>query len=135
MSPRIGIFWIYKDVILGRSCPLSDGVENVPGLVDSPDFHVDLWENTPGFTTPFPELVGSEYQEVPRGRVLYSLEEDESIVYMDETLHSDKYKTMVSDFFDLDLCDIRWMTDPHYTTRGMHVPLCLCKYRCDEYRK
>ena len=42
---KIGIFWVYKNQMLGKACALSQEHENVPGLIDSTDNHIDLWEN------------------------------------------------------------------------------------------
>ena len=42
---KIGIFWVYKNQVIGKACDLSQGDENIPGLLDSPDNHIDLWEN------------------------------------------------------------------------------------------
>ncbi len=112
---RVGIFWVYKGIILGKSSSLENGFENVPNIIDSPDSHIDIWENTPGFTHSFPELVGSEYQEIPRGRVLYSRQDNKSHIYMDKTLHIGKYKKLIIEYFELNIRNCRWMTDPHYT--------------------
>ena len=69
---KIGIFWFYKDTVLGKVCDLAQGDESIPGLIDSPDNHIDIWENDDNWINPFPELVGTEYQTIPRGRVIYS---------------------------------------------------------------
>ena len=58
---KIGIFWVYKDTVIGKARELEDGEENVPGLIDSPDSHVDLWEHHQCFLAQFPELAGTEY--------------------------------------------------------------------------
>ncbi|MBP7529691.1 MAG: hypothetical protein KA801_17350 [Syntrophorhabdaceae bacterium] len=42
---KIGIFWVYKNTVIGKAVDLPDGVENFPGIIDSPDSHVDYWEN------------------------------------------------------------------------------------------
>jgi hypothetical protein len=98
-------------------CPdLYEGHENIPGLIDSPDNHIDLWEKKSSFVIPFTELTGSEYQEIPRGRVMYSSKDDISLVYMDKTLHLDGTKELISTFFQLNNIDVKWLRDEHYTT-------------------
>lgn len=118
---RIGIFWIYKNKIIGRSRELYEGQENIPGMIDSPDSHIDLWEHDPSFVVPFPELKRSEYQDVPRGRVLYSTKSKKAIVYMDKVLHSKETKKTISDFFQLNDVDIVWKIDLHYTTESWKI--------------
>lgn len=116
LDMRIGIFWIYKDEVIGRTVPLSAGGENYPGLVDSPDNHVEVWDE-PRFLSVHPELNLREYQEIPRGRVLWNMNNRRAIVYMDSTLHAPKNKTRIATFFEFEGCEVQWETDPHYTTK------------------
>jgi len=41
------------------------------GMVDSPFQHIKEWENKHIYLPHFKELIASEYQELPRGRVVY----------------------------------------------------------------
>lgn len=120
-QPKIGIFWVYKNLVIGKTCELEDGQENVPGLIDSPDSHIELWEQNLGFTIPFPELNGSEYQNVPRGRVIYSTTTKKVIIYMDKVLHTKGIRQIISDFFQLADSKVVWKTDDHYTTQSDEV--------------
>ena len=113
---KVGIFWVYKNTVIGKARELQDGEENVPGLIDSPDSHVDLWERQQCFLAQFSELLGTEYQDVPRGRVIYSTKDKKTIIYMDKVLHTVKIKKIISNFFELKNTDILWKTDKHYTT-------------------
>jgi len=113
---KIGIFWFYGNTVIGRARELSDGEENTTGLLDSPDSHIDLWENDPTFIIPFIELRDEEYQKTPRGRVIYSTQEQQTIVYMDKSLHTSKIKNTISTFFQLDKKHTSWKMDAHYTT-------------------
>lgn len=114
--PRIGIFWIYKDRVFGRSSPVTTGEENYPGLFDSPNNHSEVWEEDRTLLVEFPELRGKEYFSVPRGRVLWNEAGQHAIVYMDEVLFSDRCKGLIVDFFDLDGYEVKWKRDMHYTT-------------------
>ena len=113
---RIGIFWFYRDQVFGRSCDLEEGHEYVPGILDAPYSHADLWENPHGFTIPFAELRDAEYQDVPRGRVVYAREPQRAIVYMDESIGSKAARQAVLDFFELSGARTEWRRDEHYTT-------------------
>lgn len=115
--PRIGIFWFYRKAVMGRAVELEVGEESVPGLLDSPDNHADLWENDPKLLAPYPELRDREYFDVPRGRVLWRRVDVTAIVYMDKKLFTDAIKAKIAVFFDLTASEIDWMTDPHYTTQ------------------
>jgi hypothetical protein len=114
--PHVGIFWVYKGKVLGKAIDAAEGEERVPGLVDSPDSHVTYWENNADFLNPFPELRGSDYETIPRGRVLYSKSERMAIVYMDKTLFNKKAKGLLMTFFGLEQMSVSWRTDEHYTT-------------------
>ena len=118
---KIGIFWIYNSRIIGKSCELEDGQENLTGMIDSPYTHFELWENDPYFIIPFPELRDSEYQSVPRGRVLYSAKENKVFVYMDKVLYSKETKKIIVNFFQIYNIDIVWKTDSHYTTEPSEI--------------
>ena len=112
---KIGIFWIHKNTIIGRSRELSEGEEAVPGILDSPDSHVELWENEPDFLCPFPELRNTEYEKTPRGRVMFRKKDRRAIIYMDGTLHTPQDKKRVSDFFQLQDANPLWRKDEHYS--------------------
>jgi hypothetical protein len=62
---RIGVFWIYKETVLGKSAGPNEGHESVPGIIDSPYDHVDFWEHDPSFVQPFPELRVSDRPSRP----------------------------------------------------------------------
>ena len=112
----IGIFWVYKNTVMGKAREFREGQETCPGMLDSPDNHVELWQEGAGSVILFQELRDTEYQDVPRGRVVYSTQAKQSIVYMDKVLHTARIKRAVVKFFQLGDVDIEWETDAHYTT-------------------
>lgn len=114
--PHIGIFWAYRGIVFGRAVELTAGEEGVPGLLDSPDNHADLWEGKE-LLNGYPELRGREYFDVPRGRVLWNSAQHQAIVYMDAKLFDAAIKARIADFFDLTTSEVVWRTDPHYTTQ------------------
>jgi hypothetical protein len=112
---KIGIFWVYKDAVIGRARPINEGAD-VGGRIDSPDTHLNLWEQDRTFSKPS-KLVGTEYQTLPRGRVVWIKKEKAAVVYMDKVLlRSEAAKKKVAAFFDLESARTRWESDPHYTT-------------------
>ncbi len=116
--PKIGIFWFYKEKVIGHASPVSAGEESYPGLIDSPKNHTDVWDEERTLLADFPELRGQEYYSIPRGRVLWNKNDQHAIVYMDSTLFSTENKERIIAFFELDGCEVKWKTDSHYTTRS-----------------
>lgn len=114
---KIGIFWLYQNTVIGKAIDKNIGKENYPGIVDSPDSHIDYWENDPGFVKPFPELVRIDYHTIPRGRVLYHRKHDIHIVYMDQLLFNTKAKDKIKAYFEISNENVSWKTDQHYTTK------------------
>jgi hypothetical protein len=113
---KIGIFWYYQQSVIGKAVTLEEGAEGVSGIIDSPDNHVDYWEAQQGFCARFPKLMGKEYQDIPRGRVLYLVNGGKALVYLDKKLLKDIIKKRIMEFFELDAGKVQWRTDLHYTT-------------------
>lgn len=112
----VGVFWIYKNQLFGKPSPLDNGVEGVPNLIDSPDNHADIWDTEQPGQKCFPELIHREYQDIPRGRVLFDKRRKKSIVYMDRTLMTATNRRRIAELFELTLEDVIWRKDSHYTT-------------------
>jgi len=93
---KVGIFWICNkeatNHIIAKAVELSQGEDSGAGFIDSPDNHIDVWENDSNWQNLFVEFIGTDYQTIPRGRVLYSIKSQKAIVYMDRTLHSESIK-------------------------------------------
>jgi hypothetical protein len=83
-------------------------------MVDSPFEHIIEWENRCVYLPNFKELTSTEYQEFPRGRVVYSNITRKAMIYMDSSLFEKKYKTLLINFFELADCPVVWKKDPHY---------------------
>ena len=112
--PKIGIFWFSENKVIGKARDLREGVET-NGSVDSPDEHFRLWEQESSFR-PLRQM-GVEYQEIPRGRVVWREDTNAPVVYMDKRLLASRdAKQKVAAFFELPEKYIQWQSDPHYTT-------------------
>lgn len=112
----IGVFWVYRGMVFGQAEHVALGTEAVPGLTDSRLEHVELWEQMTSAKRLFPELATMEYQQVPRGRVLWQRKEDRHLIYLDKTLYSQKIFTAIAEFFQFKRSQAVWKTDSHYTT-------------------
>ena len=117
----IGIFWGYQGVIFGAKQPLSEGDSALPGFIDSTFAHVDVWEIPLAVKTQCPELRSMEYQDIPRGRVVFKgiptqIKNGKYIIYLDQCLLNESYKQGILQYFELQDKNVVWRMDAHYTT-------------------
>ena len=113
---KIGIFWIHSGVVFGKAVGLQAGVEAVPGKLDSPDNHADVWERERPWAVVSAALFGVEYEEVPRGRVLFLSRQQRPLVYADKVLMNPANWLIIAEFFEFGPSDAHWRSDDHYTT-------------------
>lgn len=113
---KIGIFWVSRDTVFGKAVSIDMGTEGVPGIIDSPDTHVDVWEHERPWIHVSATLADVEYQDIPRGRVLFQLKQEKPLVYADKTLMNAANKLLISQFFDFNPSVALWRSDVHYTT-------------------
>ncbi len=109
---KVGIFWVFDEKLLPATWALQAGEEYgdaINGLAD----HVNYW---PQFQKQNPELKRLDYQEVPRGRVLFSKTSQKFHIFMDKVLHEPKIKRAILKKFDLPAAKTKFLTDLHYTT-------------------
>jgi hypothetical protein len=106
-EPRLGIFWLFKRTLLIDSIPLSQS-EQYSHHRGYPHSHIDVWEKWRRKGTVPME---TEYEEFPRGRVVYDiqsqtftlladrciLEEKELIARIKRELHLPKDTTLEPD--------------------------------------
>lgn len=113
---KIGIFWVYNGVVFGKAVGLESGVEGVPGKIDSQDNHAAVWELERPWASVSTALAGVEYEEVPRGRVLFLSKQERPLVYADKVLMNPEIRLKIAEFFEFSPRDARWQSDDHYTT-------------------
>jgi hypothetical protein len=88
----VGIFWAVPEkretpVILAHRCSLKEA-EPYGGMRTCPHGHHEVWEHWRGGTKGRPDaaaslIATSEYEEWPRGRIVYDAERDRFIIYAD----------------------------------------------------
>jgi hypothetical protein len=110
---KIGIFWYYQNQIIGIAHEFQKSDQDSLGLIDSPYTHVEYWET---LRDVIPEFRNIEYEEIPRGRVIYNAKTSKSYVYMDAKLLKNNIARKVADFFELNFECVIWKKDPHYKT-------------------
>ncbi|OTG83032.1 hypothetical protein [Acinetobacter sp. ANC 4648] len=110
---KIGIFWHFQNQIIGIAHDFDLSDQDSLGLIDSAYIHVKYWEE---FRNQIAELRHIEYEEIPRGRVIYNSLSNKTIVYMDAKLFKKRIAKQIAVFFELNFDDVIWQKDPHYKT-------------------
>ena len=110
--PELGIFWIDDS---GTMFAESISLRDAPDYGECKIFegsHFELWSKA---VRSNPKWSDKEYEEIPRGRVVYKKnpKKPEFIVYLPKRLS--KYKNKVIDRFNLPSSHVRFdMSDEHY---------------------
>jgi hypothetical protein len=66
-QPMVGIFWLFNGQLIYDTCLLSDG-EDAGDFIDHPNSHADYWEELQRLGVVPHDI---DYEEPPRGRVLF----------------------------------------------------------------
>lgn len=113
---KVGIFWFYNNEIIAKSEPVKNVKADSIGLIDSSFLHVEEWENNQTYLPKFPELINTEYQEFPRGRVLYDSGRGVFKIILDKSLFRKKNIAEIKNRFEINDCQVEYFSDPHYKT-------------------
>ena len=111
-NSEIGIFWIdtKTDAIIKFSTPWTDNIGD-NDVYDVGVTHSTYWRDNKA-RYGYPEL---EYEELPRGRVLYKKKIDKFVVYLSSKLGTQsKYRDMIRHEFRLDKTNTVFKHDEHY---------------------
>lgn len=121
-APQIGIYWLHGGKVIGLACALAQAEPGIPEILDSPFTHVEAWPRIRAAAGLPPAL---EYDELPRGRVLFASGPQTSIVYGDRALIGAprgrvsspalKCRAAIMAFFSLSAVRVAWRHDDHYT--------------------
>jgi len=112
VTGRIGIFWWHDGKLLATKCRVDEG-EAASGTIDSRFAHIETWTTLQKCR---PKLRILEYEDVPRGRVVFLQASKRFRVLMDRVLFSPKIKTAILKAFGLLKSRTSFVTDQHYTT-------------------
>ena len=120
---RVGIFWWFRAHLLARSVPLAQA-ERRGERLDSPLAHVSEWPQLVAqHRKALPLLSVLEYDEVPRGRVIFDRQTQTFVIYMDESLFTTASSGLRAEpsvaealrtTFALQGLTLRFATDLHY---------------------
>ena len=92
--------------------PVDEGTA-LNGIVDAAFAHIDTW---PVLQRRHAELRVLEYEDVPRGRVLFLQRQKRFRVLMDKALFRPAIKAAIRKAFALPKARTEFKTDAHYTT-------------------
>jgi len=107
----IGIFWIYNNNIFSKKIELNKGIEYGNFLTD--DFsHYEVWEEIKNTNK---QLFYFEYEEIPRGRVVYDLINENFVIYANSNILRDKELiSLIFKDFKLNNEKVTLKNDYHY---------------------
>ena len=108
---NIGIFWYWNNFVIGISHNSNIEDADSLGLIDSPYTHIEYWHE---LQKKYPELLHYEYEEIPRGRVIFNTKQGVQIIYLDETLLYKSKVDRIYSFFKTSKENSKLYKDPHY---------------------
>ncbi|PZT84256.1 hypothetical protein D7V64_15845 [Acinetobacter cumulans] len=111
---KIGIFWYWNCEVLGIAHNFSPSDIDSIGLADSNYAHVEYWKIIQSTNK---ELKYMEYEEVPRGRVIFNSKLNKIIIYTDKRLLIRSRIEKIARFFEANSEQIVVRSDPHYKTK------------------
>lgn len=109
---KVGIFWVFRGHLLAATFNVSEG-EPFGDAINGRTDHVHYW---PTLREQHPPLRHLEYQDVPRGRVLYMQPTGKFLVYLDRAIQTAANQRAILKEFQLPPAKTRFLSDPHYTT-------------------
>ena len=115
-NPKIGVFWGYSGCVFGKAVSLDTGFSQTEQIRDSNETHADVWDSEKPWLQVSKDLAFKEYQDVPRGRVLFNHHKGKPLVYADKKLLTPEFKKLIADFFEFVPENAIWKRDDHYTT-------------------
>jgi len=111
-TSHVGIFWFFKGEIIQYSTPYTEG-DDYGDFVNGKSGHYKYW---PTVQRLMPKTAMYEYDQVPRGRVVYSKRNESFYVYSSEKfIKNPKQKAIVQLKFKLPPDKTIFKTDEHYS--------------------
>ena len=107
----IGIFWIYKSQIYSKSIK-TNSIKSINGFIDSDFSHYQVWDE---ISSQNKDFYLYEYEDIPRGRVIYDVENTQYIVYANsDIINSAESKALIINAFNLKADSVLFQYDEHY---------------------
>jgi len=107
----LGIFWLYQNKIYLQSIAV-DNVQPINGFIDSDFAHYKVWDEV---SKQHKDFYLYEYEDIPRGRVVYDIGNTQYIVYANQDIiNSKKEKALIIEAFELKNKKVVFKYDEHY---------------------
>ena len=111
MTPMVGIFWYDCGHVISFADSL-DHATATGDFVDSNREHYKTWER---LVRSIPKFQNMEYEDVPRGRVVYNRKRGTFVVYSSSQLVNDrKFRYAIFAAFNLKSNESEFNSDIHY---------------------
>lgn len=91
---NIGVFYFIGNKIISHHISLQNGEKYGENITFSA--HWDLWQR---FVKDYPEYDFLDYDYFPRGRVVYNLNKEQYILYIDHKIRSQEYIDKIKSVF------------------------------------
>jgi len=125
---RVGIFWRIPQAgklpVLVTDCTSLAEAEAYGEFLTHPRGHYDVWEKWQSLGSEGlkrdglpPEVAWYEYEQLPRGRVVFHVPTETFIIYADSLLHDPMTVARITTLFTLTTSTFIVKTDQHYQTR------------------
>ncbi len=115
MSVVTGIFWVYQGTVIGKQSSSELEQADSLGWIDSHWAHVEHWHSALEDGGMLNAAMGLGYDQVLRGRLLYSVPERRHVAYTDLKTITKDQKAAVKDWFGLAGSKVVFRHDNHYT--------------------
>ena len=112
MNQKVGIFWIYRNKIIGKTYTLSEA-EKYGDFLSPILGHYEYWEE---IQKQVPELYYEEYENIPRGRVVFDRIKNKFVLLSSKKIiRSKSAVTAIKAFFSIpDNTKLIKKSDFHY---------------------
>lgn len=107
----VGVFWIYEGEVYHKAVSVDD-ITPINGFIDSDLAHYEVWDE---IQRKNPAFYLYEYEEIPRGRVVYDTVKKYYVVYANSTIiKSPIHRKRIAETFEVDRNRIKFFEDEHY---------------------
>lgn len=110
-----GIFWVYQGHIVALESTLTEADADSIGWLDCPWNHAEHWLLALQKAGLANLGAGVDYDQVLRGRLLYSMPESRHVVYSDLRALDESQKRQIRERFGLTDKPLTFRHDQHYT--------------------
>ena len=109
-DPKVALFFYYDGKVLQASTPVREA-EETAGWKNHDVSHSDYWDIYKIINRKFKDI---EYEEIPRGRVVYNVHKDQFTLFIDQCLNKPDILSQLMGAFSLPSAKTEVGFDEHY---------------------